>query len=575
MTGKTSIQRTDDSLAMLTAIQIVPAPWGNVRRSPRTDTKWQDFLADVRLRGIIQAVTVRAHPDQAGVYELMAGYGRWEAASQVGCPIPALIVNCTDAEGVSIGLMENLQREDMGPVDEAVAAQTALTLCNGDYEEARRRLGWSIGRLKQRLHLTRCTPAVQEAITSGKLSLRHADLLAGVSAEAQTVLLPTIIEKAITVEALKEVLGKASHPLATARFDVGDCVSCAHNSQEQSSLFEEFSSQDGARCRNLVCFKQKTADMLASRREELSARYGTVIILSEVSLNTVNHVGHDNVGAVQMFDGCLSCKKRVALLDDRLDSAGEVLEDRCTDPDCFKQAVAKHQAAEAEAVTLAQAADMTAGLQPDTAIPQVQSSASKNKNPSKQAVSTASSAMSSAVISDNKELLRRAAVEAWGSDPEASQRFQLCVMLASLQSVAGKATFGRALPDAIANNSMNIEMLRTEIASSMKFIASGLDSSGYTSMSDVMIATLPHAPNAKAKAIAAWIPTPERLKTYTAEVLTSILQESGFFAAYEAANDAKALKKLKSQSKGDLIKSVGAFNFDWSSYAPSFYLQTL
>lgn len=77
--------------------------------------------------------------------------------------------------------------------------------------------------------------------------------------------------------------------------------------------------------------------MVAARKDELAERYGTIIVLSEVSQGSINHVSHDTVGAEQMFDGCLPCSKRVALLDDHIDTAGDVLEDRCTDPVASKR----------------------------------------------------------------------------------------------------------------------------------------------------------------------------------------------------------------------------------------------
>lgn len=109
----------------------------------------------------------------------------------------------------------------------------------------------------------------------------------------------------------------------------------------------------------------------------------------------------------------------------------------------------------------------------------------------KAADSDPTTSLSSSVVADHKIMLRRAAVEAWGSDAEASQRFQLSVVLSSLLSVAGKATFGRALPDTIADSSKSIEALRSEIASTMSFIVERLDGTGYCPMVDVMMATLP------------------------------------------------------------------------------------
>lgn len=576
MTIATDLKRNDDSLAMLDVSCIVTAPWGNVRRANRNPAKWAEFLADVKLRGIIQPITVRPHPEQVGVFELVAGYGRWEAAKLVGCPLPALVVNCSDAECIGIGLTENLQREDMSAVDEALAAQTAVGLCNGDYEEARMRLGWTMNRLKQRLHLTRCAPAVLDAVSANTLSLRHADLLAGISAEAQNALLTQILEKNLSVETVKSLLGKASIAITKARFDIGDCATCEHNSQQQTALFEEFSANEGAMCRNLICFKKKTSDMVEARRLELIPQYGKIILLTDVALNTINHLTLEAVGSSQIGD-CFDCKQHVALLDDRIDTAGDVLANRCTDADCFKKCSARHAKSEQEAAELVQQASATTTSAPEHFEPEVKSQPKPSSPDGKktasivEAVGEVEIKISSQVLADHKILLRKAAVKAWGSEPEAAQRFQLAVMLASLKSVAGRSSFGKELPSIIGNPEITTSVLRHEIANTMQFVTERLDSTGYASMVDVMIATLPHAPNARQFATAEWEPTPEQLKSYTLSGLHKILEESGFDDSYLAAHDEKALKKLKSQSKGELIKLMCSHPFDWSDYAPSFF----
>lgn len=568
----TSSQNTAaDHFLYLNANQFVPAPWGNVRRKPRNPAKFNEFKENVRVCGIVQAVTARPHPELPDVYEILAGYGRIEAALEGDVIVPTLIKYVSDAEGQAIGLMENLQREDMTPVDEAFAAQAVLGSCSGDYEEAALTLGWDIKRLKQRLHLLRCIKPVLDAIDEPnpngmKISLRHADLLAGISQEAQAKLLPSIIANKTSVEELKFLLGKAVVSLSKARFDIKDCAACPHNSQQQENLFAEFAF-DGATCRNMLCFKQKNAEMVAQKRIELTERYGTIILFSEVNEKTLPRVSHESVGSEQFFSGCISCSNRVALLDDRLDTAGEVHEDRCTKSDCFKNCVSKAKAAEQALTT--ETTPTTNGSSSGAAVTEKK----KNTKPSNPTNVEIAANLPSRVIEDNKKMLRHAAVAAWGSEQQESQRFQLAVTLAALRSVAGKS-FGIELPTILSKCS-DLNIIRENIKTALQHIATDLAVVGGNSMTDVMIRTLSNAPHAKQKAIEVWQPTVDRLSLYTVPAIEQIMLQSGFQQAYVAANggNEKAFKKLCNQGKEDLIKGIMGFPFDWSMFAPTTYLE--
>ena len=571
-TTNSSQNTTADHFLYLNANQFVPAPWGNVRRKPRNPAKFNEFKENVRVCGIIQAVTARPHPELPNVYEILAGYGRIEAALEGDVIVPTLIKNVSDAEGLAIGLMENLQREDMTPVDEAFAAQAVLGSCSGDYEEAALTLGWDIKRLKQRLHLLRCIKPVLDAIDEPnpngmRISLRHADLLAGISQEAQAKLLPSIIANKTSVEELKILLGKAVVSLSKARFDIKDCAACPHNSQQQENLFAEFAF-DGATCRNMLCFKQKNADMVAQKRIELTERYGTIILFSEVNEKTLPRVSHDSVGSEQFFSGCISCSNRVALLDDRLDTSGDVHEDRCTKSDCFNNCVSKVKAAEQAQVIEAKSTGTGNASSSGAEV----TGKKKSLKPSDHKNVDIAANLPSRVIEDNKKLLRQAAVAAWGSEQQESQRFQLAVTLAALRSVTGKS-FGVELP-AILSKSPDLNVIRENIKTALQHIATDLPVVGGNSMTDVMIKTLSHAPNTKQKAIEVWQPSFERLSLYTVPAIEQIMLQSGFQQAYVAANggNEKAFKKLCNQGKEDLIKGIMGFPFDWSMFAPTTYL---
>ena len=569
----------EDEVAILDPSQVFPAPWGNMRTSPRNPTSFASFKEDVKLRGIIQPVVVRRHPSIPDRYEVLAGYGRWEAAKEFNLGLPALIKQVTDAEGQAIGVMENLQREDPNPVDEALSAVKIVATCGGSLEDACLVLGWRMQHLKQRLHIARCPKPVLDAVVTPAangytLPLRHADLLAGISEEAQLRLLPTIIEKQMSFEALKELLGRATTPLSKARFDTGDCATCMHNSQLQTPLFSEF-DDSAAQCRNRICFNAKTSAMVAATRADLEERYGKVIIYSEVDQKLIPIVTHENVGTEQFYNGCLTCQSRAVLLDDRPDTAGEVQENRCADQACFNKCASKHKDAQEQEQAPADNTTVNAGKKSVSGKQKAAEGQAKAGNKPNKKTAEVSATLSSKVIEDNKLLLRQANYKAWGSSQCSAQRFQIATLLAGLRYVQGKS-FGSELPKIL--ESMSNDEIRQSIIESQLAIATAQESVGYNSMNDVMISTLKFAPEARKHAVACWIPTTERLALYTKPAIIHMLEESGFKDAFIAAQtDAgeKAYKQLCSERNSDLIAAVLAFNFDWSHYAPAAYLKGL
>lgn len=572
----------EDQVAIVHHSKIVAAPWGNVRKSSRSPAAFDELKRDIVARGIIQSVTVRRHPVEPDLFELLAGYGRWEGAVEADCLVPILIKNVNDVEAMAIGLAENIHREDMNPVDEANAAKMALTVCKGDYEEAALALNWTVVQLKKRLNLTRCSALVQAALVAPaegefKLSLRHADLLAGISEEAQDKLLAEIINKKLAVADLKALLGKASTPLSSADFDISGCAGCPHNTQQQHFLFDDFADAQEALCRNLVCFKSKHHDHIEKLKIETEERYGKVILLSEVTQTAMPFVSDDEVGKDQ-FTQCLFCANRVALLDDRLGKGGTVKESRCADLSCFSQCAAKYRAASAPAEDVLTGSSKTAQIEGNCkssaallkATPGAATSQGKSKPVTGASATPQSAAVPSRIVEDNKAVLRQAAVAAWGSTQESAQLFQTAMILAALKSLGGKA-FNIELPRLLKQD---INQIRSEILSTVNSIASDLHvTTGCSVVGDIMINTLPMAPEPQKHIVAAWMPTKERLGLYTKEMLEHMLNDSGFGVAYVAEKGEKGFKDLMAMTRADRVNAIMAFGFDWSSYAPALLMQ--
>ncbi len=157
-------------------------------------------LADsIRRHGVLQPVIVRALPDG---YELLAGERRWRAARLAGqTRIPALVRNePDDLDRLVIGLIENLQRADLNPLEEAHGVRALIDQYGLTQEEVALRLGKNRVSVAQALRLLQTCPAVQSALATGALNAGHARALAGLpDAAAQERGLKVVLGRRLSV----------------------------------------------------------------------------------------------------------------------------------------------------------------------------------------------------------------------------------------------------------------------------------------------------------------------------------------------------------------------------------------
>jgi ParB family chromosome partitioning protein len=180
-------------------------------------------LADsIREHGVLQPILVRATADG---YELIAGERRWRAARQAGLTrIPAIVREATAAaESLLLGLVENLQREDLDPIEEAHGLQRLIDQFGLTQEEAASRLGRSRVSVNQALSLLRACPAVSSATASGAISPGHARALVGLpSVDDQERGLRVVVGRRLNVRQTENWVrayrpGVARRPAVTAR----------------------------------------------------------------------------------------------------------------------------------------------------------------------------------------------------------------------------------------------------------------------------------------------------------------------------------------------------------------------
>ena len=134
-------------------------------------------LADsIRRHGVLQPLLVRPIP--SGGYQLVAGERRWRACRMAGLTkVPVVIKELTDTETMEIAIIENLQREDLNPIEEAEGLQALIDKCGYTQEEAAASVGKSRPAIANSLRLLRLPPEVRDMTRSGELSAGHARAL--------------------------------------------------------------------------------------------------------------------------------------------------------------------------------------------------------------------------------------------------------------------------------------------------------------------------------------------------------------------------------------------------------------
>ncbi|RXJ02838.1 nucleoid occlusion protein [Anaerobacillus alkaliphilus] len=178
------------------------------RFQPRTvfvDERIDELAQTIRTHGVIQPIVVR---ERNGKFEIIAGERRWRAVTKLGWEhIPAIVKEFNDAQTASVALIENLQREGLTAIEEAVAYAKLLELHGLTQESLAQRLGKGQSTIANKLRLLQLPEKVQEAILNRVITERHARALLPVKeVELQEKLLAEVIEKGLNVKQTEELV---------------------------------------------------------------------------------------------------------------------------------------------------------------------------------------------------------------------------------------------------------------------------------------------------------------------------------------------------------------------------------
>jgi ParB family transcriptional regulator, chromosome partitioning protein len=187
-------------------------------RNPRREfsgTQLDELATSIKERGIIQPIAVRPARGAGDSYEIIAGERRWQAAQRAGLhDVPVVVLDVSDVEALELAIVENVQREDLNPLEEAAGYQSLIDEFKYHQDEIAKVVGKSRSHVANMLRLLKLPEFVKGAIRSGKLSAGHARALIGHPEPERAA--RQIIERGLNVrqvEALARTQGKSQDRL--------------------------------------------------------------------------------------------------------------------------------------------------------------------------------------------------------------------------------------------------------------------------------------------------------------------------------------------------------------------------
>ena len=231
---------------------------------PRKDMS-QDALEDlansIRAQGVIQPIVVRQIDEQG--YEIIAGERRWRACQLIRLEsVPCLVKNVPDNAAVAIALIENIQREDLNAIEEAVALQRLLNEFELTHQEVADAVGKSRSAVSNLLRLNLLNEDVKRLVEHGDLEMGHARALLAVEGDRQSELARQVAEKGMTVRDTEKLIQKILTPPTKAT------VANPEPQPFYTEWQDRFSNQLGLEAKFVSSGKEKGQLVLSYRNQQ-------------------------------------------------------------------------------------------------------------------------------------------------------------------------------------------------------------------------------------------------------------------------------------------------------------------
>jgi ParB family transcriptional regulator, chromosome partitioning protein len=189
-------------------------PNPNQPRRSFPEAELDDLAASVREKGVIQPLIVRPHPEKPDQYEIVAGERRWRAAQKAQLhELPVLVRSLTDTEVLELAIVENIQRSDLNPLDEALGYRQLMDRFGHTQERLGEALGKSRSHIANLLRLLTLPEPVLSYLREGRLTAGHARAL--VTANDPTALARQVVQKSLSVRETEALVRRGASPTAT------------------------------------------------------------------------------------------------------------------------------------------------------------------------------------------------------------------------------------------------------------------------------------------------------------------------------------------------------------------------
>jgi len=277
---------------------LIPTP-DNPRVFDEKAESFKDLVASVKAQGVRVPVLARPHRTETGKLDLRAGERRWRAAKEAGLKtLPTVIREMSDHEALQVTIVENVEREDLTPLEEGRGVERLLKEYDGNLKAVSDDLGRSVTWVRERARLTALSKKWIAALADPQSevfgwSVSHLGLIAALPATEQEELLGSRywLDRDTTVDELKKHLADLHMELSKARWDLDDaelvpkagaCSVCPKRSSQQQFLFPGLADPDDTdRCLDRKCWDGKAAAALRAKIQRSEAQHGKLLRVSE------------------------------------------------------------------------------------------------------------------------------------------------------------------------------------------------------------------------------------------------------------------------------------------------------
>ncbi|MBY0473667.1 MAG: ParB/RepB/Spo0J family partition protein [Nitrosomonas sp.] len=210
LSGSADVAQVEESLQSIETSKLQPGKY-----QPRTNmdqVALTELAESIKAQGIMQPILVR--PVDEGRYEIIAGERRWRAAQLAGLnEVPALIRKVADESALAMSLIENIQRENLNPLEEAMGIQRLINEFGMTHQTAGEALGNSRSTISNLLRLLNLSAPVQELMMQGKIDMGHGRALLSLVPAQQIKLANVIAQKQLSVRETERLVNQIEHPV--------------------------------------------------------------------------------------------------------------------------------------------------------------------------------------------------------------------------------------------------------------------------------------------------------------------------------------------------------------------------